>query len=438
MQHKPNLNTMKIKYPILFLCLFLFYETLAQINPTSFSEKLDSIVFTKVVAHGSEGFTSYWYDVHGRIALARSHQGTNSTTPLTSEISYHYNSNGLLDSSVTIPHVQASVQKTVIHYFYSGTAIDSTSRVVYLAGTSGSSGLSVKYEYSATGELLSETTYSRPAGLPFYSVTRKRVWTYNIQNKLLADTIYVSDNQGELGVYQYAEYTHDFFTGLLQRKLIKTSGGYDYEQYWYTHNPQGDLIFEEFQVLEMGAFEPFLATGWGYDSLSNITDITYYSWQPFAFFWEPGHSYRAFYDTGLVSNTALPDLAFHEPFFRHNRPTHVHHVDTNPTYSALRTVITYHYSSSADMSIQPEPLSGDISLFPNPTSDYLYLELTSGNHPEYQILITDIQGREWKRLQLPANESARKIEVNTLPSGVYLLHISGNQVDVTRKFLINR
>lgn len=80
--------------------------------------------------------------------------------------------------------------------------------------------------------------------------------------------------------------------------------------------------------------------------------------------------------------------------------------------------------------------SPDFSLFPNPTSDWLNLEFEGTSSPE-KIEIRDLSGRIVRKIT-PGNENGKaRIDVSSLPAGIYLLQITSSENSVSiEKFVV--
>lgn len=69
-------------------------------------------------------------------------------------------------------------------------------------------------------------------------------------------------------------------------------------------------------------------------------------------------------------------------------------------------------------------LNTGLSLFPNPFSENLNLELINGEELEYEPEITDLQGRKVAIMNAGCRENPCILELSDLPSGVYMLRIT--------------
>lgn len=81
----------------------------------------------------------------------------------------------------------------------------------------------------------------------------------------------------------------------------------------------------------------------------------------------------------------------------------------------------FHTNMSLDGTVDSKELSRlDVKVFPNPTKDYLNIQLADPT-ADYQCIVTDMMGRQVLRTQL--NTSNERLDVSALPSGVYSLSV---------------
>jgi PA14 domain/Secretion system C-terminal sorting domain/PKD domain/Bacterial Ig-like domain (group 2) len=82
---------------------------------------------------------------------------------------------------------------------------------------------------------------------------------------------------------------------------------------------------------------------------------------------------------------------------------------------------------------------GDFSLSPNPTNDYLDVDLSLSENQRVTLTVVDAWGREVQALTLDKVGKTQRIDVNNLPTGLYLLHIrTQGKRDVTRLFTVTK
>jgi hypothetical protein len=71
--------------------------------------------------------------------------------------------------------------------------------------------------------------------------------------------------------------------------------------------------------------------------------------------------------------------------------------------------------------------SSEFSLYPNPARDQLYLSLKLSGKEKCQVEIINLKGTKVWNITLESSKNIEKIDVNRLPSGMYMLKISTPQ-----------
>jgi PA14 domain/Ricin-type beta-trefoil lectin domain-like/Secretion system C-terminal sorting domain len=80
---------------------------------------------------------------------------------------------------------------------------------------------------------------------------------------------------------------------------------------------------------------------------------------------------------------------------------------------------------------------GDFSLSPNPTNDYIDVDVSPSENQRVTLTVVDAWGREVQVSTLEKAGKTQRIDVNTMPTGLYMLHIrTQGKRDVTRLFTI--
>lgn len=85
-----------------------------------------------------------------------------------------------------------------------------------------------------------------------------------------------------------------------------------------------------------------------------------------------------------------------------------------------------------------EPSTFDLHIFPNPTDNFLTIDIEKSNQDSYNLRIVNLQGRTIFE-QLSINNSSQRIDCSNWSQGVYLLVCSqkGSRIQ-TRKFLVQK
>lgn len=79
----------------------------------------------------------------------------------------------------------------------------------------------------------------------------------------------------------------------------------------------------------------------------------------------------------------------------------------------------------------------DFSIVPNPVEEVLYLKTFSPNSGDYDLIITDILGRQVYRevFAMPQGEASSPVFVDEFETGLYFLHLKGNGQMITRQVI---
>jgi hypothetical protein len=80
-------------------------------------------------------------------------------------------------------------------------------------------------------------------------------------------------------------------------------------------------------------------------------------------------------------------------------------------------------------------LSESINIYPNPTTDQFFIDLTNFNGIVNSISIFDIQGKEVFRNDNITNDI---LQLNNLNEGIYVVHIESNQGAINRKVIVQK
>ncbi len=74
-----------------------------------------------------------------------------------------------------------------------------------------------------------------------------------------------------------------------------------------------------------------------------------------------------------------------------------------------------------------------MNLYPNPATQYVVLDMNTGEEMNGMVIITDMMGRHC--MQQKAEGTNCRISVSDLPTGMYFLTYADGNRKVTRKFL---
>lgn len=140
-----------------------------------------------------------------------------------------------------------------------------------------------------------------------------------------------------------------------------------------------------------------------------------------------GTSYSETYDDVMAGNITVNNggtLYFKvAPYFSGNTGTYL--LDLNIARGAITDV--------NDVEANTE-----ISLFPNPASDYVWIDLKQIKNKVNQIVLCDAKGAQL-HIEKPANtEGLIRLPLNNVPNGVYFLQIHTNKGILTQKLVVEK
>ncbi len=110
-------------------------------------------------------------------------------------------------------------------------------------------------------------------------------------------------------------------------------------------------------------------------------------------------------------------------------------IDSNYLFSEILPL-----AGCADFSILSlEPDFIDVQLFPNPTVDQLALQFKVVQHSEFNILLTDINGRAlyFEKFEVGPGLQRKDVMLNGFPSGIYILNLGSGHDEVRFKVVKN-
>jgi hypothetical protein len=96
-----------------------------------------------------------------------------------------------------------------------------------------------------------------------------------------------------------------------------------------------------------------------------------------------------------------------------------------PTYFCIDN-LTY----SIKQSLEEKLSSKDVSIFPNPAANQLFIDLPK-NIKSFECIVSDINGKEIMR-----ESNSNSMDVSELNSGLYFISIKTDMGDVSKKFVV--
>ncbi|MBK8564854.1 MAG: T9SS type A sorting domain-containing protein [Saprospiraceae bacterium] len=116
-------------------------------------------------------------------------------------------------------------------------------------------------------------------------------------------------------------------------------------------------------------------------------------------------------------------------------------MDHKPTYYCLRTAAsrlseTGRYGVQVG-DVEPAGESPNVSLFPNPAQNELFISLDTQAKGDYALSIVDMNGKLVKLVKLTTGQN--KVGIENIPNGVYLAKVGNNQIIAFKtKFVVVR
>ena len=80
----------------------------------------------------------------------------------------------------------------------------------------------------------------------------------------------------------------------------------------------------------------------------------------------------------------------------------------------------------------------NIKIFPNPTSDFIAIQIGGLNLQDLNIEMYDMQGKLIQEKTLKSGQTIGYFDIQTLYSGTYLIKISTNNMSLTRKVIVEK
>jgi hypothetical protein len=100
----------------------------------------------------------------------------------------------------------------------------------------------------------------------------------------------------------------------------------------------------------------------------------------------------------------------------------------DPFNNRIRQVVV------STVGIKENPLN-QVRVFPNPSSDFLFIENLPGNDP-YEVMICDVAGKEI--ISVSSKEKTLKVDLEGINSGMYFLQVKSKKGSVTKKIAIEK
>jgi aminopeptidase YwaD len=108
----------------------------------------------------------------------------------------------------------------------------------------------------------------------------------------------------------------------------------------------------------------------------------------------------------------------------------------NVTKAALGTVLHYTAALTA-LSVNDYNQDFQVSFFPNPTKDFITINLGILTEKEYQFQLIDIQGKKVLEKLITNPNQLEKIDISNYTKGIYLANLNAGDKKISKKIVID-
>jgi hypothetical protein len=261
------------------------------------------------------------------------------------------------------------------------------------------------YTYNSNN-LLNTILYYNWNGSQWVSQSRTS-YTYNANNKLIASIDEDWKNSQWVNSYK----SIFIYKANNQLESIKDSDWDGFTASWtdnggtdYVYDANGNDISESYQETYNGTLYKY-KTDYTYDTSKLMSSYA----NPFG--------YYSLFGISPYVNKVLGETEYD--------------YDTATNSYKLNNRTTYNYTSSITLGTEKLEMSNVIiTVFPNPTKDFLYIQDTYNNAFD-KIIVTDMSGK----IILQQNQNTTQVDVQNLAKGMYLLQVSSGNKKWQNKFL---
>ena len=103
------------------------------------------------------------------------------------------------------------------------------------------------------------------------------------------------------------------------------------------------------------------------------------------------------------------------------------------TFSAFSATSTF--TTAACRMDDMEDVTPEITLYPNPAADFMYIDITTEISNDMEVFVTDMSGRTISGLSFTNDEDMVVLDVAALPAGLYMLSVRQGDVTTTANFV---
>jgi len=286
------------------------------------------------------------------------------------------------------------------------------------------------YTYDSNGNI-TETNYQSWVNNQWQPPLSISVYSYTSNDKLLKiESFRLINGSWTLRAVNGYSYSNNYQDVTITHQNVDQYGNYtNYVQYISSYNTFGDLTYEEVKVWEMGMWIQGTKDEYTYDQNNNLIGYSWYQVD------SQNNYYLSLEDNYTYDNAHPASVLLHnleETKGRHQLLTFERKAYNQSTgqMEPARSSICYW----TDLQVSNENIhynSDEITLFPNPASDVLNIELPSTTLPA-DLTLFDATGRVTK--QMPIQDG--KVAVKGLPTGFFSYLIEVQDELYTGKLII--
>jgi hypothetical protein len=142
------------------------------------------------------------------------------------------------------------------------------------------------------------------------------------------------------------------------------------------------------------------------------------------------------YPNGIYCYFATVDAKWNSAYPYVVGPTFYGNKTASKVTTISEQVTTYTPTNVGVVSDATNPL--EVSVFPNPTSDFIAIQVNDINRENLLVELFDMAGKLVKNTQLPAGSTVVYFDTQTIYNGQYIVRVSGTKSISTSKIVLNK
>lgn len=417
-----------MKKLILFLVV-LFANTLIY-SQTIITQQLDSIIDLQWNINDNQWInlnkTSYTYNDSANL-LEEINFSWNNTWQYSTKVSYEYDNDTNLINKITYLWINSSwVGSSKINYSY--TQLNEPLVIITYKWENNTWKDTLKEEYIYNNNLLTEKILYVNVNNTWQYLS-KHEFTYDTNENLVLEIFYYWDNANWINSTK-TEYTYDISNNLI------SSIYYEYLFSWapitkleYSYDSSNNLI-TTITYNWVSNWENYWKTEYSYNSYGDMIQYIRYSWDSQSNSWLQGYKVERTYDNNYTFDDLILPISINYDLFSHKLLNEMSYQWNNNLW-INNTNIQYYYSDFNNQGIS-ELNTTNFNLYPNPSHDFIYIDLVNSCNDNVSFKLYDLLGNEIIETKLDKNN---KIDIAELNTGIYIYQIIYNKKIINGKLL---